>query len=77
MARVTIPQIQQMKRDKQKIVVMTAYDYTMASLLDRANVDLLLVGDSGARNLLGYDDSAFVTVDEMVVMTRSVVRGSQ
>ena len=77
MARVTIPQIQQMKRDKQKIVVMTAYDYTMASLLDRANVDILLVGDSGARNLLGYDDSAFVTVDEMVVMTRSAVRGSQ
>lgn len=77
MARVTIPQIQQMKRDKQKVVVMTAYDYTMATLLDRADVDILLVGDSGARNLLGYDDSAFVTVNEMVVMTRSVVRGTQ
>jgi len=42
MARVTIPQIQQMKRNKQKIVAMSAYDYMMASLLDRAHVDLLI-----------------------------------
>jgi 3-methyl-2-oxobutanoate hydroxymethyltransferase len=66
-----------MKQEKKKIVVMTAYDYTMACLLDLANVDVLLVGDSGARNLLGYDDSAFVRVDEMILMTRSVVRGTK
>lgn len=77
MARVTIPIIQQMKRNKEKIVVMTAYDYTMACLLDHANVDILLVGDSGARNLLGYEDSAYVTVNEMVLMTRSVARGTK
>jgi 3-methyl-2-oxobutanoate hydroxymethyltransferase len=66
-----------MKGNKEKIVVMTAYDYAMASLLDHANVDILLVGDSGARNLLGYEDSSFVTMNEMVLMTRSVSRGTQ
>ena len=77
MSRVTIPEIQQMRRDKKKIVVMTAYDFTMAQLIDRANVDIMLVGDSGAQNLLGYEDSVFVTLNEMIEMTRSVVRGTK
>jgi 3-methyl-2-oxobutanoate hydroxymethyltransferase len=77
MPRVTIPEIQQMRRDKKKIVVMTAYDYTMARLVDRAGIDIMLVGDSGAEYSLGYEDSVFVTVTEMVTMTRSVVRGTE
>src|SRR5262245_45906519 len=77
MARVTIPEIQQKRRDKKKIVVMTAYDFSMAEIIDRADVDIMMVGDSGSRNLLGYEDSVFVTLDEMVQMTRSVVRGTK
>jgi 3-methyl-2-oxobutanoate hydroxymethyltransferase len=49
----------------------------MASIIDRANVDMLLVGDSGGRNLLGHDDNNAVTMDEMVSMTRSVSRGAK
>ncbi|HTN73414.1 MAG TPA: 3-methyl-2-oxobutanoate hydroxymethyltransferase [Methylomirabilota bacterium] len=76
MAKVTIPDLQKMKLERKKIVVMTAYDYSMASIIDRANVDMLLVGDSGGRNLLGHHDNNAVTMDEMVLMTRSVSRGA-
>ena len=47
MAKVTVPDIQRMRLEKKKIVVMTAYDYSMAAIIDRANVDMILVGDSG------------------------------
>ena len=60
---VTITDIQKMKLEKKKIVVMTAYDYSMASIIDRANVDILLVGDSGGRNLLGHEDNNSVTME--------------
>ena len=52
MARVTILDLQRMKREKQKIVMMTAYDFQMARILDRVGLEMILVGDSGARNLL-------------------------
>jgi 3-methyl-2-oxobutanoate hydroxymethyltransferase len=77
MARITIPEMQRMKHEKKKIVVMTAYDYQMARLIDRAEVDMILVGDSGGRNLLGHEDNNSVTMDEMVLMTRAVSRGTQ
>jgi len=77
MARVTIPDLDRMKREKKKIVVMTAYDYQMARMIDRAEVDMILVGDSGGRNLLGHEDNNAVTLDEMVLMTRSVSRGTR
>src|SRR5438128_5559439 len=77
MARVTILDLQRMKHEKKKIVVMTAYDFQMARIIDRAGVDMILVGDSGGRHLLGHEDSNSVTMDEMVIMTRSVSRGSQ
>ena len=77
MARVTIPDLRGLKRENKKIVVMTAYDYSMARIIDRAEVDMILVGDSGGRNLLGHKDNNSVTMDEMVLMTRSVSRGSQ
>ncbi len=77
MARVTIPDLNRMKSEKKKIVVMTAYDYSMARLIDRAEVEMILVGDSGGRNLLGHEDNNSVTMDEMVLMTRSVSRGAK
>lgn len=77
MARVSILDLQKMKQEKKKIVMMTAYDFQMARIIDRVGIEMILVGDSGARNLLGYEDVNAVTMDEMVVMTRSVSRGSK
>ncbi len=77
MARVNIPDLNRMMHEKKKIVVMTAYDYSMARIIDRAGVDAILVGDSGGRNLLGHEDNNSVTMDEMVLMTRAVSRGTQ
>jgi 3-methyl-2-oxobutanoate hydroxymethyltransferase len=74
MARVTIPGIRRMKDEKRKIVMMTAYDFQMAAIIDRAGVEMVLVGDSGGRYLLGHEDNNSVTLDEMVLMTRSVSR---
>ena len=77
MSRVSIVDLQRMKAEKEKIVVMTAYDYTVARIVDRAGVDVILVGDSGGRYALGHDDSNEVTVDEMVIMARAAARGSE
>lgn len=77
MARVTIPDLLQMKRDKKKVVMMTAYDYTTAGIIDRGGVEMILVGDSGGRYLLGHQDNNWVTMDEMVLMTRAVSRGTK
>lgn len=77
MAKVTVANIQGMKAEKRKIVVMTAYYYEMARAIDRAEPDMILVGDSGGRFLLGHEDNNDVTLDEMIIMTRSVCRGAQ
>ena len=77
MARVSILDLQRMKQEKKKIVMMTAYDFQMARILDRVGLEMILVGDSGARNLLGYEDVNAVTMGEMIVMTRSVTRGTK
>ena len=60
----------------EKIAVLTAYDATMARLLERAGVDALLVGDSLGMVVLGHDSTIPVTLDDMVHHTRAVVRGA-
>ncbi|MBF8279657.1 MAG: panB, partial [candidate division NC10 bacterium] len=60
--------LQQMKREGRKITVLTAYDYPMALLIDRAGVDVILVGDSGGMTVLGYENTIPVTMDEMLMM---------
>lgn len=77
MAKVTVADIQRMKAEKKKIVVLTAYYYEMARCIDKAEPDMILVGDSGGRFLLGHEDNNDVTMDEMIIMTRSVCRGAQ
>src|SRR3954452_6363335 len=76
MARVTVADVQRMKAEKRKICVMTAYYFEMARIIDHAEPEMILVGDSGGRFLLGCEDNNDVTLDEMIIMTRAVVRGS-
>ncbi len=73
-APVTFPALQQKKHSGQPITALTAYDYATARLVDEAGIDLILVGDSLAQVVLGYDTTLPVTVDEMLHHTRAVRR---
>lgn len=75
--RVRVPDLVAMKSRGEKITVLTAYDATMAHLLDDAGVDVLLVGDSLGMVMLGHDTTLPVTLDEMVHHTAAVGRGAQ
>lgn len=57
--------------------MMTAYDYSMARILDAAGVDCLLVGDTAATAVFGYDQYAAISMEEMILLARAVVRGSE
>jgi 3-methyl-2-oxobutanoate hydroxymethyltransferase len=72
----SIADLQTMKDRGEKIAVLTCYDYPTARLLDEAGLDLLLVGDSVGMVVLGYPDTTFVTMDEMLHHTRAVARGA-
>ncbi len=76
-SRVTVPDLRRMKAEGRRIVSVTAYDYTFARLLDAAEVDLLLVGDSLGMVIQGYDTTLPVTLEQMIYHTAAVVRGSQ
>ena len=69
--------LQKYKQEGRKIVCLTAYDYSTAQILDRAGVDLILVGDSLAMVALGHKTTHGVTVDEMIHHTKAVTRGAK
>ena len=62
------------KKERKKISVITSYDYTLASLCDKAGLDILLVGDSAGMVMLGYENTIPVTVDQMCLFTEAVSR---
>jgi 3-methyl-2-oxobutanoate hydroxymethyltransferase len=74
---VTIPALQQMKVDGQKIVGVVAWDYQIAQIVDRAGVDIVSVGDTVGVNLWGHANPLEVTLDEMVIVCKAVRRGVQ
>ncbi len=74
--RITIDEIKAMKQRKEKIPMLTAYDYITAKIIDGVGVPLILVGDSLGMVMLGYDSTIPVTMDEMIHHTKAVVKGA-
>lgn len=74
--KVTVPDLVGMKREGKRITMMTAYDVAFARLVDRAGIDVLLVGDSAGMVMLGYPNTVPVTMDDMVRMAAAVSRGA-
>lgn len=75
--RVSINQVKEMKAKNEKIVMLTAYDYSTAKLVDESGIPLILVGDSLGMVILGYESTIPVTMDEMIHHTKAVVRGTK
>lgn len=76
MNKKTAPLMLQMKNNKQKITMLTCYDYVMAKLLTTQDIDILLVGDSLGTVKLGYENTLPVTLEDMIYHTKAVKRGN-
>ncbi|MGQ9603769.1 MAG: 3-methyl-2-oxobutanoate hydroxymethyltransferase [bacterium] len=72
--KITVPKIMKMKKDRNKIVMLSTYDYPFARLADQAGVDIILVGDSLGMVILGYDNTLPVTMEEMLIHVKAVTR---
>lgn len=77
MKKVTVKTIQKLKDDGQKITSLTAYDCSTAKYIDESGIDFILVGDSLAMVVLGYDSTCAVGMDEMKIFTKAVARGAK
>jgi len=73
--RVTTRVLQNMKNSGEKISMLTAYDYSTAQLIDKAGIDVILVGDSAANVMAGYETTLPMTLDAMIYHAASVIRG--
>ncbi len=72
--KVTTASVQEMKQRGEKITMLTAYDYTMAKMVDRAGTDVILVGDSASNVMAGHETTLPITLDQMIYHASSVVR---
>ncbi|MCD7980928.1 MAG: 3-methyl-2-oxobutanoate hydroxymethyltransferase [Clostridiales bacterium] len=73
----TIATLKKMKEEKDRITMLTCYDYSTAKLMDAAGVDVLLIGDSLGNTILGYEDTLPVTMEDMIHHTAAVARGTK
>ncbi len=73
--RITTKSLVEMKANGEKISMLTAYDYTMAKIVDRAGIDIILVGDSASNVMAGHETTLPITLDQMIYHASSVVRG--
>jgi 3-methyl-2-oxobutanoate hydroxymethyltransferase len=72
--RITTHILQSMKTDGEKIAMLTAYDFSMARIVDEANIDIILVGDSASNVMAGHETTLPITLDQMIYHAASVVR---
>lgn len=77
MPRLTVADLQQMKRDGKKIAAAVVYEYQMTKICEKAGADLLSVGDSVGRTFLGHDDPDETTVEDMIPFARAVARAAE
>ncbi len=73
----TVATLKKMKEEKDRITMLTCYDYSTAKLMDAAGVDVLLIGDSLGNTILGYEDTLPVTMEDMIHHTAAVARGTK
>ncbi|OGS73673.1 MAG: 3-methyl-2-oxobutanoate hydroxymethyltransferase [Flavobacteria bacterium RIFCSPLOWO2_12_FULL_35_11] len=72
--RITTKSVVEMKKNGEKIAMLTAYDYTMAKIIDNAGIDIILVGDSASNVMAGHETTLPITLDQMIYHASSVVR---
>jgi len=72
--RITVKSLIEMKANNEKIAMLTAYDYTMAKIVDNAGIDIILVGDSASNAMAGHETTLPITLDQMIYHASSVVR---
>jgi 3-methyl-2-oxobutanoate hydroxymethyltransferase len=75
--KLPLTELGEMKRRRERIVMVTAYDYPSGRLADAAGVDTVLVGDSAAMTVLGHETTVPATMDEMAMLTRAAARGAK
>ena len=75
--KVTIPQLRRWKSEGRKVAWVTAYDFPTGQFVDMAGLDMILVGDSLGNNVLGYENTIPVTMDEMIIHAQAVTRGAK
>lgn len=73
----TVSTFQRLKDSGEKIAMLTAYDYSTAQVLDKAEIDAILVGDSLAMVVLGHENTYNITIDEMLIFIKAVARGAK
>ena len=73
----TVSTFQRLKDNNEKIAMLTAYDYSTAQVLDKAEIDAVLVGDSLAMVVLGHENTYNITLDEMLIFVKAVARGAK
>jgi 3-methyl-2-oxobutanoate hydroxymethyltransferase len=75
--RITTHQLREMKNRGEKIAMLTAYDYSMAKIIDGAGIDIILVGDSASNVMAGHETTLPITLDQMIYHAASVVRAAK
>ncbi len=75
MTKIRLKDLKRKKKNNEKAVLITAYDYSTARIIDKCNVDIVLMGDSAAMVMLGYESTIEISLDEIIMLSKAVRRG--